>query len=145
MFICRCATAEQAKDIGAGVPDFVFLSRWDGYGVPGPDVAQLALDAHAAAAMGDIINLLGPGMVMFLGAPTGGQPGLDLAAARYTPQVASYALALEEATGRTVRRCVLVFLGDGPAVEVVLEGADEDVFFLFFQFGFIKSQTQRLS
>jgi hypothetical protein len=38
--------------------------------------------------------------------------------------VASYALALEEATGRPVHRCVLVFVGDGAAVEVVLEGED---------------------
>jgi hypothetical protein len=36
--------------------------------------------------------------------------------------VASYALALEEATGRPVRRAVLVFVGDGDAVEDVLEG-----------------------
>lgn len=54
----------------------------------------------------------------------GGPPGLEAAAARYGPQVASYALALEEATGRPVRRCVLVFVGDRAAVEVVLEGAD---------------------
>ena len=55
-----------------------------------------------------------------------GPAGLDAAAARYGPQVASYALALEAATGRPVRRCVLVFVGDGTAVEVVLEGAELD-------------------
>jgi len=55
---------------------------------------------------------------------TGGRPGLESAAARYRPQVASYALALEEATGRPVQRCVLVFLGDGHPVEDVLEGAE---------------------
>ncbi len=49
-----------------------------------------------------------------------------LAAERYGPQVASYALALEVATGRVVRRCVLVFVGDGAAVEVALEGAELD-------------------
>jgi ATP-dependent exoDNAse (exonuclease V) beta subunit len=54
----------------------------------------------------------------------GGRAGLDTAAAGYGPQVASYALALEEATGRPVHRCVLVFVGDGTAVEVVLEGED---------------------
>jgi len=53
----------------------------------------------------------------------GGRSGLDAAATRYGPQVASYALALEEATGRPVRRCVLVFVGEGDAVELVLEGA----------------------
>jgi len=55
---------------------------------------------------------------------TGGQPGLDATAARYRPQVASYALALEEATGRPVLRCVLAFVGDGAPIEVVLEGAE---------------------
>jgi ATP-dependent exoDNAse (exonuclease V) beta subunit len=55
---------------------------------------------------------------------TGGPPGITGAAARYRPQVASYALALEEATGRAVRRCVLVFVGDGEPVEDVLEGAE---------------------
>jgi ATP-dependent helicase/nuclease subunit A len=57
---------------------------------------------------------------------TGGEAGLALAAARYGPQVASYALALEEATGRPVLRCVLVFVGDGSATEVVIEGAALD-------------------
>jgi hypothetical protein len=55
---------------------------------------------------------------------TGGRPGLESAGVRYRPQVASYALALEEATGRKVRRCVLVFVGDGHPVEDVLEGAE---------------------
>ncbi len=49
--------------------------------------------------------------------------GLTAAAVRYGPQVASYALALEEATGRPVRRGVLVFVGQGDAVEVVLDDA----------------------
>jgi len=53
-----------------------------------------------------------------------GHAGLDAVAARYRPQVASYALALEEATGRTVRRAVLVFVGDGAPIEVVLEGTE---------------------
>jgi len=52
-----------------------------------------------------------------------GQADVVRAAARYRPQVASYALALEEATGRPVHRCVLVFVGDGGPVEDVLEGA----------------------
>jgi ATP-dependent helicase/nuclease subunit A len=52
----------------------------------------------------------------------GGHGGLDTAAARYGPQVASYALALEEATGLPVHRCALVFVGDGTPAEVVLDG-----------------------
>ena len=47
---------------------------------------------------------------------------LPVAAARYRPQVASYALALQDATGLPVRRCVLVFVGDGRPVEDVLLG-----------------------
>jgi len=57
---------------------------------------------------------------------TSGSAGLDAAARRYGPQVASYAMALEVATGRTVHRCVLVFVGDGAPLEVVLEGAELD-------------------
>jgi ATP-dependent exoDNAse (exonuclease V) beta subunit len=55
---------------------------------------------------------------------TDGRRDLEVSATRYRPQVASYALALEEATGRPVRRCVLVFVGDGTPHEVVLEGAE---------------------
>jgi len=51
-----------------------------------------------------------------------GRAGVDAAAARYGPQLASYALALEEATGVSVRRCVLVFVGSGEPVEHVIEG-----------------------
>ena len=54
---------------------------------------------------------------------TDGRAGVERAAARYRPQVACYALALQEATGRPVLRCVLVFVGDGEPVEDVLEGA----------------------
>ncbi len=53
---------------------------------------------------------------------TGGGAAIAGAASRYGPQVASYALALEQSTGRPVHRCVLVFLGEGAPVEVVLEG-----------------------
>jgi ATP-dependent helicase/nuclease subunit A len=52
--------------------------------------------------------------------------GLASAAARYRPQVASYALALQQATGRSVHRCVLVFVGNGAPAEDVLEGVALD-------------------
>jgi ATP-dependent helicase/nuclease subunit A len=42
---------------------------------------------------------------------------LDAALARYTPQGAAYALALEEALGRPVARCLFVFARSGGAVE----------------------------
>jgi ATP-dependent exoDNAse (exonuclease V) beta subunit len=41
---------------------------------------------------------------------------LDLKLARYRLQGAAYALALEEATGEPVARCVFLFLGEGGAV-----------------------------
>jgi ATP-dependent helicase/nuclease subunit A len=44
------------------------------------------------------------------------------AALRHRPQLASYALAVARATGRPVRRCVLVFVADGEPREDVLEG-----------------------
>ena len=51
-----------------------------------------------------------------------GRAGVDAAATRYGPQLASYALALEDATGLAVRRCVLVFVGGGEPVEHVIDG-----------------------
>jgi ATP-dependent helicase/nuclease subunit A len=43
---------------------------------------------------------------------------VDAALARYTPQGAAYALAIEQVLDRPVRRCVFVFARDGgPAVE----------------------------
>jgi ATP-dependent helicase/nuclease subunit A len=53
---------------------------------------------------------------------TVGPDGTAHAANRYLPQVASYATALEVATGITVCRCVLVFVGDGEPVEVEFQG-----------------------
>jgi len=48
-------------------------------------------------------------------APTGAE--LDQALARYTPQGAAYAVAVEEVLGRPVHRCVFVFARPGGAVE----------------------------
>ncbi len=42
---------------------------------------------------------------------------LEAALTRYTPQGAAYALAIEEALGRTVERCVFVFAEPGRARE----------------------------
>jgi ATP-dependent exoDNAse (exonuclease V) beta subunit len=52
----------------------------------------------------------------------GSRSDIDAAAIRYRTQVASYALALEAATGRRVCRCVLVFVAGGDPVEYVVEG-----------------------
>ncbi len=46
----------------------------------------------------------------------------EAATARYRAQAATYALALEATTGRTVRRCVFVLTSLPAAVEVVLKG-----------------------
>ena len=53
-----------------------------------------------------------------------GRPALAGAAARYGPQVASYASPSRRRRAGRCARCVLVFVGDGAAVEVVLEGAE---------------------
>ncbi len=42
----------------------------------------------------------------------------------YRLQVAAYAVALESSTGLGVRRCVLVFVGDGEPQEHIIEGED---------------------
>jgi ATP-dependent exoDNAse (exonuclease V) beta subunit len=48
---------------------------------------------------------------------------IDAAVARYRPQGAAYALALEHVLGRPVSRCVFVFArSKGPAVEREVEG-----------------------
>jgi len=47
-----------------------------------------------------------------------GDADVDAALARYTPQGAAYALAIEQVLDRPVRRCVFVFAREGaPAVE----------------------------
>jgi ATP-dependent helicase/nuclease subunit A len=46
-----------------------------------------------------------------------GEGELDAALQRYTPQGATYALAVEEALGRNVERCVFVFVAPGRARE----------------------------
>ncbi len=56
----------------------------------------------------------------------GGPVGLNAAAQRYRLQVATYALAVQSSTGRPVRRCVLVFVGDAEVLEYVLEGPELD-------------------
>ncbi|MGA2520121.1 MAG: UvrD-helicase domain-containing protein [Acidimicrobiales bacterium] len=53
-----------------------------------------------------------------------GPAGVAVAARRYGPQLASYAYALEQSTGMTVRRCVLVFVGTGDPLEHVIDGAE---------------------
>ncbi len=46
-----------------------------------------------------------------------GEGELDAALQRYTPQGAAYALAIEEALGQQVERCVFVFVEPGRARE----------------------------
>ncbi len=46
-----------------------------------------------------------------------GEQELEAALERYTPQGATYALAVEEALGRTVAKCVFVFVGPGRSRE----------------------------
>ena len=56
----------------------------------------------------------------------GDDAAIDRAVARYRPQAAAYALALEQTTGRRVRECVFVFTHGDTAVERHVAGAELD-------------------
>src|ERR1700722_18012152 len=51
----------------------MFASRRNGDGIADLYLASLAVNADAASAVGDVINLLRPDMIMFLRAAAGGQ------------------------------------------------------------------------
>ena len=68
MFVGRRAAAEQPERFGAGVPKLVPAARRNGDGVTGADLAGFAGDADPARAVREIIDLLGPDMIMLLGA-----------------------------------------------------------------------------
>ena len=73
MFVGGCATAEQAESVAAGVPKLVLLAGQNGNSIADFDLAGFAIDAHAAGAVGDVIDFLGLDMIMFLRAAAGGQ------------------------------------------------------------------------
>src|SRR5947207_15242301 len=68
------ATAKQAQSFRAGVPKFVLSAGWDGDGVADAHVFQFTFDSHSPAAVSDVVNLFGFGMVMFHRAGSDGQP-----------------------------------------------------------------------
>lgn len=75
MLVGRGATAKQSQHRRAGVPELVPLPGRDGDGVAFAHVAGLAVDADASGAMGDEIDFLGAGMVMFPGGAADGEAG----------------------------------------------------------------------
>src|SRR5450432_3906059 len=54
----------------------MFSTGWNRDGVPGPDFTRFAFNADFSRAVGDVINLLGARMKMFLRARAGGQTRL---------------------------------------------------------------------
>ena len=76
MLVGRRATAKQAQNFRAGVPQFVPQAGRNGDGVPRPDFAQLARDADFSRAVRDEINFFRARMKMFLRARADGQPRL---------------------------------------------------------------------
>ncbi|MFQ5382460.1 MAG: UvrD-helicase domain-containing protein, partial [Dehalococcoidia bacterium] len=91
-------------------------------------------EVYVAAPVGGVlvegfIDLLyeGPGGYVVVDYKTDALPGdgdLDAAAGRYRPQGAAYALALSEALGRPVSRCLFVFLAPAGAREREIEDLD---------------------
>ena len=75
VFVCGGAAAEQAQDVGAGVPDFVRRAGRDGDRVAGFYVAQFGVDAHATGAVGDVVDFFGDAVVMLLRACAGSEAG----------------------------------------------------------------------
>ncbi len=75
MFVSRSTAAKQAQDFISRVPKFVADPRRDGDGVAGLDVAFLRAEAHPAVAVGQVINLLGPDVIVLLRGRTDRQPG----------------------------------------------------------------------
>lgn len=72
MLVRWCAAAEEAEGFCAGIPQLMFLAGWDGDGVAGFHIAEFAFDAHAAGAVGDVVNFFCLGVVMFLRASADG-------------------------------------------------------------------------
>lgn len=70
MFVGRGAAAEQVERGVARVPDLMLQAGWDRDGVAGFDFARFILDAHAAGACGDVVNLFRYLVIVLLRAAT---------------------------------------------------------------------------
>src|SRR5579863_5637454 len=75
VFVGGGAAAEEGEGLVAEVPDFVFLAGRDGDGVIYFYFAGFVFDADFAVAGGDVVDFLGFGMVVFLGAAANGDAG----------------------------------------------------------------------
>jgi hypothetical protein len=73
VFIGRSAAAEEAEWFGARVPEFVALSGEHGDGVASGHITDFSFDTDSTDPVSDIVDLLGPRMVVFLGGAADGQ------------------------------------------------------------------------
>ena len=79
VLISRRATAEQPQRLAAGVPELVLLAWKNCYRVAGIDLTHFPFDADSPPAMGNLINLLGLGVEVFLRAASHGHTRLGQA------------------------------------------------------------------
>ena len=79
MLVGRSAAAEKAEGFGARVPEFVALSGENGDGVASDHIANFPFDTDLTGPVGDVVDLLGPQMVVFLGGAANRQPSLGQA------------------------------------------------------------------
>ena len=73
MLVGRSAAAKKSEGFGARVPKFVALSGENGDGVASDYIANFCFDTDSTASVGDVVDLLGLLMVVFLGSAADGQ------------------------------------------------------------------------
>src|ERR1035441_2572063 len=83
VLVSRRAAAKQPQRLAARIPQLVLLAWTNGYRVPSLDLAHLFFDADSAPAMGNVINLLGLGVIVFLRVAGDGYPRLGQALIAY--------------------------------------------------------------
>src|SRR5947209_5284234 len=75
----RRTAAQQHERIGSCVPELVWLPGRDYHAVPGHDLALVVAEAHPPRAGDEVVQLLGPRVVMLGGLTTCGDRGLGQA------------------------------------------------------------------
>ena len=75
IFVAGGTATQETQDFPASVPQFMFLTRRNGNGIAWFDFPGFVFDTDFSRAVGDVINFLGAGMVMFLGGGANRQAG----------------------------------------------------------------------
>jgi len=67
VLVGRSAAAEKAEGFGTRVPEFVALPGENGDGIASDHIADFSFNADSTGPVSDVVDLLGPRMVVFLG------------------------------------------------------------------------------